>query len=142
LVVGLLGFGGWHLLKGVPRLLRRNPELDWHTVPGVVTESYIEGREEGGGMAGKAQLEYRYRVGDIEFVGDKLGPLTGFSGLRWSAEMHWNKYPRGSAVTVFYNPRNPGEAVLEPGEQKGIAALVSLAGVFWCVLAILFVICH
>lgn len=48
----------------------------------------------------------------------------------------------GAKVTVYFNPRNPGEAVLEPGEQKGVAALVSLAGLFWWLFAILLVACR
>jgi hypothetical protein len=142
LVAGLVAFGAWHVVKGLPRLLRSNPELAWKTADGDVIESYIAERDEAGGLGGEARLEYRYRVGDIEFIGSKVGPLTNFYGLRWSAEVQWNRYPRGSKVTVYFNPRNPGEAVLEPADQKGAALLVTLAGFFWWLFAILLVACR
>jgi hypothetical protein len=42
------------------------------------------------------------------------------------------RYPAGSAVKVYCNPKKPGQGVLEPSEKGGLTVLTIL----WIVLAV------
>jgi hypothetical protein len=59
-------------------------------------------------------VTYRYTVNGRQYEGDRLN-LAGDSA--WNrpglAERKLQKYPVDAPVTVYYNPKAPGEAVLE-----------------------------
>jgi hypothetical protein len=60
------------------------------------------------------RLKYTYRVGDMEYSSDKIafGYSKNFKS-ELAALSSIQKYPQGGQVTVYYNPENPNEAVLE-----------------------------
>lgn len=59
-------------------------------------------------------IVYTYTVGGREYTADRvtLGGQAGWSSSRFF-QRSLAKYPPGSPVTVYYNPSNPSEAVLE-----------------------------
>jgi Protein of unknown function (DUF3592) len=68
-------------------------------------------------------LRYAYQVGKRDFVGtaENWG-WTGIYGLREVAEKAAGRYTPGQPVHVYYDPAQPGNAVLEPGSRKGSLA--------------------
>jgi hypothetical protein len=46
----------------------------------------------------------------------------------------WRTRPIGSPVEVFYNPKNPGEATIEPGIKFWDSHYL-LYGLFWVIMA-------
>jgi hypothetical protein len=74
----------------------------------------------------QVDLRYAYQVGTRDFTG--FAPnwgWTGIYGLREAAEKAAAQYTRGQPVVVHYDPAQPGNAVLEPGNRKGsIAPLI------------------
>jgi hypothetical protein len=112
-----IGFGLVLLLFFVGyrrRLMRAN---SWPVVPGRVTVSRIEQR--GGGYEGgthrsyEAVVEFRYRVGDLDYSSRQIALGLERSGSRTGAERIAARYPVGAAVEVHYDPANPSEAALE-----------------------------
>jgi hypothetical protein len=41
-----------------------------------------------------------------------------------------DRYPDGATVTVYYNPADPSDAVLERGNTPGIGVLYIIGGIF------------
>ncbi len=99
----------------------------WPTVAGKITRSRIEAKiddnltEVDGRHARREQelssatVRYAYRVGDREYQSTRLyvGRPVFYSNPRVAASLV-TKYPANAQVSVYYNPANPAEAVLEP----------------------------
>lgn len=70
------------------------------------------------------RVEYDYSVNGVLYRGKKLafGAEKGYASEKaaWAALA---AYPEGASVTVYYDPANPGEAVLQ---QKAVAATAGL----------------
>ena len=64
--------------------------------------------------------------GERDFVGTAGNwGWTEIYGLRELAESAASRYRLGQPVTVYYDPAQPGNAVLEPGDRRGsIAPLI------------------
>jgi hypothetical protein len=62
-----------------------------------------------------ASVRYVYRVGDREYQSTRLyaGRPVFYGNPRVAAAII-AKYPPNAAVSVYYNPANPAEAMLEP----------------------------
>lgn len=59
-------------------------------------------------------IEYRYTVAGLFFTGNKISPGSETSyGEPALVTPILEKYPAGAPVSVYYNPENPSEAVLE-----------------------------
>jgi hypothetical protein len=125
----------------------------WPTVAGIVTtsdviEEAIEDKENDDKSfirktyRYQVDLRYAYQVGKRDFVGTEANwGGTAIYGLRELAETAAGRYSVGQPVTVYYDPEQPGNAVLEPDNRQGsltpliIAALCAvLGGLFLTVL--------
>ena len=118
----------------------------WPTAAGIVTTSdVIEEILEDKSNDDKAiikkihryqvDLRYAYQVGKRDFVGITANwGWTAVYGLRELAEKAAGQYQKGQPVTVYYDPEQPGHAVLEPDNRKGsmapliFAAIAAIAG--------------
>jgi hypothetical protein len=106
----------------------------WPTVAGIVTNSgVIEEAIEDKGNDDKSfirkiyryqvDLRYAYQVGKRDFVGTSASwGWTAIYGLRELAEKAASQYRQGQPVTVYYDPEQPGNAVLEPDNRQGSLA--------------------
>jgi hypothetical protein len=134
LVLGLagLGWGGAELVQGWL-------SQSWPTTEGVVTDSRILiGYDSEGNASHEVRISYSYVVDDVTYTADRLSAASHFaSGDLRRAEEFSLQYGRGTAVTVTYDPRNPEQAVLQPGPQRrswwvaaisGIIAIVGVSG--------------
>jgi hypothetical protein len=83
------------------------------------------------------RVEYSYQVAGQEFSGKRItfGVVKGSSNPR-GAQAVLAKYPLGAAATVFYNPGNPADAVLEK-QASGTNTMLVLGIVFLAVAACL-----
>jgi hypothetical protein len=71
----------------------------------------------------QVDLRYAYEVGKRDFVGSIVNWSWGtVYGLREQAETVAGRYVQGQGVTVYYDPEEPRNAVLEPGSRKGAMA--------------------
>ena len=83
----------------------------WPATMGNVIMSTVERRSSEDGYTDYPVVQYSYQVGGQAYQSYKLapGPEVGGSGARKVIA----KYQAGAQVMVFYDPRNPAEAVLE-----------------------------
>lgn len=120
--------------------------LNWPRVKGTVTRSIYEPGDEAGEEGDRLHLEYSYIVAGVAYTGHRVSPLAGVTRLHpgmgdtpasegtanWSsARVNSRWYREGVTVDVYYCPRRPSWACLEPGGFL-------VAGVFAIVAAIFF----
>jgi hypothetical protein len=126
--MALLGF-----VMGASGFLRSLSQTDWPSVPGVVIVSEVVSviipspasrREEA------VQIVYEYQVEDTAYNSDQvnLNPVPIQAGSDEGQRL-LATYPVGTAVTVYHDPADPAEAVLErEPSPEGFIAGASLAG--------------
>ncbi|MFU8828079.1 MAG: DUF3592 domain-containing protein [Phycisphaerales bacterium] len=84
----------------------------WPTTPGLVEVSEIRQARAGGIPV---QVSYSYRVNGREYSSSRRSIVDqSFYDIRFAIE-EADRYPVGQVVTVSYNRRDPGLAILEPG---------------------------
>lgn len=97
------------------QVAEQRSSIGYAKTSGVITHSelIIEAEEDTGPYC-IADIEYRYRVGNTDYEGDRYryGPDT--EGDK-SAQELVAKFPVGKKVSVFYDQQDPGDAVLSVG---------------------------
>ena len=103
----------------------------WPTVQGVVTRARVERqetRQRGGGYTYHydADVRYRYAVGGRTYDSDTFvfGVSHSFPDSA-AAQAEVDRYPPGRPVRVFYDPRDPAEGCLVPGDAPETLALLA-----------------
>jgi hypothetical protein len=111
----------------------------WPTVPGTVTtsdviEEVIQDKSDDDKSRIRTtrryqvDLRYAYQVGKRDFVGTIANwGWTSVYGLRELADTAAGVYAPGQRVTVYYDPDQPGTAVLQPDDKQGAMAPLVLA---------------
>ena len=88
---------------------------DWTPTDGVVIDSGVDVSTGGkGGNTYCLWVDYQYTFENTTYNGYVVSYSQDNSCDSWSADAD-EDYPPGSNVTVFVNPDNPSEAVLENG---------------------------
>jgi hypothetical protein len=135
-------FGAALLIMGVGYLIPVSNALlsqQWPSASGEVSISRVvymksSSLKFGTTITYSAEIAYQYTVRDRHFTGSNIS-FDDHGNIDSSlAESTVMRYPTGSTVKVYYNPDNPGEAVLETGFTSDLllnmvfGALLSLAG--------------
>jgi hypothetical protein len=101
--VALFLLGAYYLYKGIS-------SMQWPSATARILYSHARG-----GRNPETLLWYEYFVDNRRYLASNYrngGNVTPFLGV---AEEAAKRYPVGRAVPVYYNPRNPQDALLEPG---------------------------
>jgi hypothetical protein len=128
----LICFGAIALIIGVVLYgvqfgqgLRADASKKWPRASGTITASAVIKSPEHKRRY-RAALEYSYRVGGKQYQSTRV-----FWGGNEGREKHMasviETYPAGGKVRVFYDPRDPAEAVLDPIQNLGSRQLVLYA---------------
>lgn len=110
-------------LFGVFAMVKSSTAQRWHVTEGVVIESKVIG---GFDAVAKPRVSYRYEVDGKSYTSDRISFLL--FGDDSHAEQVVAAYPQNRIVTVYYDPTNPAESVLEP-RSSTVAILTLVAGV-------------
>ena len=112
----------------------------WPSTSGQVTEARVS-HHTSTDADGEAQdsyspeVRYHYQTGGQEYEGSKIGfGLQQSFSSRSKAEQALTSFPQGSQVTVFYNPANPAEAVLE--RKAGGSTLSLVLGIIFLLVGL------
>jgi len=124
------------ILLGIIFFTRRKVEQasNWPSTMGMVLMSTLEARHDSeGGYTYYPVVQYEYRVMGQPYQGNRImpGPSVGGSG----ANKVVARYPAGTQVTVYYDPNNPSDAVLERGMPvyiKWLWVIMIVVDVFMC----------
>jgi hypothetical protein len=111
----------------------------WPVAKGRVLSSRVEAYRDvaGSSRSGGARMtlyrpvvRYEYEAAGRRYEGDRITQSAGLNrGTPEFAEQTVRRYASGSAVDVRYNPRRPGESVLEPRVPRSwvLALAIGLA---------------
>lgn len=119
-VCGVLGVGflGWSAV----RLLRINASRGWPGTAGQIVESGVATTTDSeGDKTYRLAVHYRFVVNGAEYTGKLVNFGTPYARSPARLQPVADRYPVGAAVTVYYDPRNPERAVLEPGKLSEAA---------------------
>src|SRR5215469_3921833 len=123
----------------LPRSFREMGSASWPATTGTIIKTnlvHASGRHNDGYVPG---LQYKYEVDGRIYVGTRIDFHTQDSvHAKETAESWLYKYPRGSTVRVYYDPKNPNITILEPGikpEQRwlfypGLAYIIGMSMAF------------
>lgn len=106
---------------------------NWQPTQGTVTASasrYHHGR---GGRYHYPVVSYAYQVGGRTFTHDRIAFGVGPASAHATAEAAAARYAVGSPLTVYVNPRNPADAVLERRETS--LTIYFIAGIVFILAA-------
>jgi hypothetical protein len=136
-VLGLVGLGV--LVWGFLRMRQTARTRSWPTTQGTIRSSTVTSREAPPltsessydddapkpkpQVLYRPQVEYTYTLGQETYTGTALGRDVLEVSSRQHAQAHAARYVPGAPVTVFYDPADPGQALLEPGVQGASWAL-------------------
>jgi hypothetical protein len=122
------------ILVGHVSIRRAADSEKWPAVEGTVLDSAVAADRDGGRQRFQPVVRYRYEVGGERYEGSRI---------RWAASEGYRKYTRarrvldkyrsGAAITVHYDPRRPGVAVLKPGHAavlQPVRLIASTAAVY------------
>ena len=117
---------------------RENAAQTWPTVTGQIgvsevrTHSHLEHRS-----AAFPHVSYTYQVKGKTYHSTNIMAGGDIGGL--NVESTLARYPQGASVTVYYDPHNPKDAVLEPGKKTvsmAIWLMLIVMNIFVCVVGV------
>ena len=117
----MIGWGGGtlaadgFLIAGIGRQLRA---VGFPTTFGTVTHSSVKISSDSEGTSYHPEIRYEYALDGARFIGDRYRYTFSTSGKK-SAEQAVAVHPVGRTVTVYYNPADPSDSVLQPGMEGG-----------------------
>jgi len=85
----------------------------YHEVPGKVLSSEVERHRSDDGYTYQAEIEFTYQVDGRTYTHDEHAYGVMGSSDRSLAREAVRKFPKGRQVTVYYNPDDPQDAVLD-----------------------------
>jgi hypothetical protein len=105
LILGVIacGVGTWGIVRAWPT-------ARWDETTGTVTASSLIQVNDG---PDEAEIAYEYRVAGRRYTGSRVGYLRFVS--QRAAYRFLNDHPAGSAIAVYFDPRDPSSAVLQRG---------------------------
>jgi hypothetical protein len=116
--------------------------IGWPTVEGRIVDAKLDSyRDTDNNVNYSAKVRFTFQVNGTEFSSAKVswgGRVTSQSPNQANAVLA--RYPEGAAVPVYYNPRKPAQAVLEPREQGGLKNLTWIMSIFLGLGAIFFAV--
>ena len=142
LTLAMLAAGAGLLLWGGYEINRAYESRGWPNTQGTITSSYIkkENRKDSNNRYKTTyypKVNYQYQVEGKYYSCNRIafGGVSG--GKRSKAKKVVDRYPSGKKVTVYYNPQDPGVAVLKAGFSWG-ALFAFLTGLIFFGVGIMF----
>lgn len=122
---------------------RASASRNWPMTMGTVIASFVEPRRSSNGRGGTSTsyypvVVYEYTAEGQRYQSRRIAFGLEVGGMARMAETRIARYPVGSLVNVYYNPANPGEAVLEqrsPANPWLILIVVVIVASVGCTLA-------
>jgi hypothetical protein len=130
----LLGLSLWRVI-----VLRRRASAvkSWPQTPGKVLLSEVERYEwendNTHGVWHFANIEYEYTVNGLTHRGVNFRSGERVRGSERAMKKFITDYLPGTPVTVFYNPENPEDAVLNQ-KVKDLSRIMLLSAIFWLMM--------
>lgn len=125
------------LFIGLRHRARARATMQWSTTPGNLLSFAITRGRVKNQTHYYPHLEYEYTVDGTRYVSNRIsfGYLAYDSEEEAKADLE--RRIRGNPVQVYYDPKNPKDAVLIPDDASGLAVLIGV-GVLLLALPLVF----
>jgi hypothetical protein len=124
-----------HIIRGLYRAHKATTHASWTKTSGSVSSTEVK-RVNNDGYQYVPYITYLYEYRGKIFQGSGPVKYHDDSGTtEREAQDILQQYPRSGRVTVYYNPLDPREATLQPGNNEGAWEMV-MAGCFFLGIAI------
>ncbi|MBN2040216.1 MAG: DUF3592 domain-containing protein [Spirochaetes bacterium] len=127
LVVALLVFGLILGGFGLYKYKTGKESVSWPSVKGKITYSRVEAGRNNKKQEYLPSVKYIYRVNKKLYTGNNITASDVYQKTRGSANTILKKYPVGGEVSVYYNPANPDNSVLETGMRRNVYIMLGAA---------------
>ncbi|MCB8944514.1 MAG: DUF3592 domain-containing protein [Ardenticatenaceae bacterium] len=125
LVGGGLCFWGWNILQDA------RASASWPTAVGLITRSEVtESTDAEGGDSYSPEVTYTYQVNSLSYVGNRIKFGENSYNSRNRAQEIAANYPVNKEITVFYEPTQPDNSVLEAGVSSGSYIVLAIGALF------------
>ncbi|MCP4397864.1 MAG: DUF3592 domain-containing protein [bacterium] len=111
----LLMGGLFFLLAFVRPLLKIMNARDWNETSCVVTFSRVKTHDGSKGRSYLVDILYSYEINGKEYRSNRYHFMSGFSSGFSDTAAIVNRYPPGTEITCYVNPKNPRDAIIERG---------------------------
>ena len=126
LFLAIIGIG--ILFWGYNSYKKSQEAKEWPTAQGKVISSEVDshwsshrtGATKTRQMMHSAKVLYEYTVEDNKYTSNKISFGDTSSSVRSDASKVVKKYRPKKEILVYYDPKNPKTAVLEPGKAGGL----------------------
>lgn len=108
IVIFLFVFGIIITLAGIKFIHNAQESLHWPKTEGVITQSFMDWDRERHHFA---NIKYEFVVNGEKITGFQISAKN----VNKSSEELLREYPKGKKVTVYYDPVDPVNSLLEPG---------------------------
>lgn len=100
----------------------------WHSVPAQVEAATLQSHKPSkGGTAHSIAIRYRYQVGGVEYTGSRASLTTRADNIGSFQEQLGHRLQgaerTGEPVTVWVNPAQPTESIVDRSLRPGLLAL-------------------
>jgi hypothetical protein len=130
LLGGGLAVWGWSILQNA------RASASWPTSPGMITRSEVtHSTDADGADSYQPKVTYEYLANNVEYESYTIKFGENSYSSRGRAEDIAATYPVGRQVTVYYDPGDPGNSVLEPGVTGGSYIVLGI-GVLFVVISL------
>jgi ABC-type multidrug transport system fused ATPase/permease subunit len=121
---GIIGYGLWRTYDAKNRYL---------SATGVVISSAVESSSSSDGTTYSAQVEYSFVVGEATYTGDRHSFFTFGTSSYEHAHDIVKRYPAGREITVYYDPGDANENVLEIDARSFPSIMILFLTPFHCI---------
>jgi len=132
LVLGVVIFRG-----GLRILHRAQASVNWPTVQGEIIRSEVRGDRRNDDSLPWADIQFRYVVHGQSYQSNQERFKEGTNMNIQTVRALVNRHPVGQPATVYYNPDNPQEALLDPGVRGSSYTLLLISMFVFMVIPII-----
>jgi hypothetical protein len=132
-----LGIGIWLIVRSIRERNKVDESQGWPTTLGQVLHNSVAesvATSDDDVTTYHPEITYSYKVNGQDYEGNRIMIGAVPSGTQKSARDVTVRYPPGASVTVYYNPTNPREAILERKSKSASASMI--IGIVFIVLSI------
>ena len=124
LVAVLLVFGLVLGGVGVYRYRIGKESSQWPSVQGQITYAHAQSRKTNKGNQYLPNITYTYSINGKKYTGKRITASDEYQKTLMGAQDILKTYPVGGQVSVYYDPANPGESLLDRGRPKNVFVLI------------------
>jgi len=133
MAVAFVVFGAWCLKNALASSFKNHQATTWPTVKGKITQATVRMEQRGGSDLRPLywpEIVVRFQVNDRWFSCENLYYGYGSTSACGVVNRDLEPFSPGESATVYYNPENPAESVLQPGFKGTNGIFLAVGSVF------------